>query len=246
LTGLVTEEPLVSIVVPTFNEVSTIGELLGQLSASLPPGVPSEIVVVDDDSPDGTSRAVTDYAERRGEVAQPSVRLIVRRDERGLGTAIVRGIEESRGRYVVVMDADLSHPPSVVPQLLEPLLNGKCDLVVASRNARGGAVVGWPLTRRLTSWGATKIAKGIGLGVEDPMSGFFAFDRRIIKGVQFYAVGFKILPEILAKARGIRVEEIPFIFVNRKTGTSKLGAMVIINYLRMSWKLYQAKRANQD
>lgn len=246
MTGPVAEQPLVSVVVPTYNEANTIGELLSQLSGSMPPDVSSEILVVDDDSPDGTSRVVTEYAARRADGARPMVRLIVRKDERGLGSAIVRGIEQSRGKYVVVMDADLSHPPSVVPQLLEPLLKHRCDLVVASRNVSGGAVVGWPLTRRLASWVATGIAKGIGLGVEDPMSGFFAFDRKIIQGVQFYAVGFKILPEILAKSRGMRVEEIPYTFVNRKAGASKLGVGAVIDYLRMSWKLYWSKRAKQD
>jgi len=241
LTEPATDQPLVSVVIPTYDESATILDLIGQLSESLPRTVTSEIVVVDDDSPDGTGQAVAGYIERLGKHARPLVRLVVRKGERGLGSAIVRGINESRGRYVVVMDADLSHPPSVVPRLLEPLLESQCDVAVASRHVEGGGVVGWPLTRRLASWGATELARVLGLGVRDPMSGFFAFDKRVIQGIQFYAIGYKILPEILAKSKGLRVMEIPFTFVNRKAGASKLSIKIMFDYLRMAWKLFWAR-----
>jgi dolichol-phosphate mannosyltransferase len=124
--------------------------------------------------------------------------------------------------------------------MLEELQNPKCDIVVASRYIKGSSVVGWPFKRRLMSRGATKITQGaLGIQVKDSMSGFFAFRRHMISGVKFDAIGYKMLLEILVKARGARIREIPYTFTNRREGTSKLHSSVMYDYIRAVWRLYR-------
>jgi dolichol-phosphate mannosyltransferase len=124
--------------------------------------------------------------------------------------------------------------------MVEELQDSKYDIVIASRYVKGGSVAGWPFKRRLMSRGATKIAQvGLGIEVKDPMSGFFAFRRRIIEGVKFDAIGYKMLLEILVKTKGTLVKEIPYAFTNRAAGTSKLKSSVVFDYFRAVWKLYR-------
>jgi dolichol-phosphate mannosyltransferase len=111
--------------------------------------------------------------------------------------------------------------------------------VIASRYIKGGSIIGWPFRRRLISKGATKIAQyGLGIEVKDPVSGFFAVRRDVIQGVEFDAIGYKMLLEILVKTRGARVKEVPYVFTNRRSGTSKLDNSAIFDYLRSVWRLY--------
>jgi dolichol-phosphate mannosyltransferase len=111
--------------------------------------------------------------------------------------------------------------------------------VIASRYIEGGSIRGWPFKRRLMSKGATKIAQyGLGIEVKDPVSGFFAFRRNVIQGVEFDAIGYKMLLEILVKARGARVKEVPYTFTNRRSGGSKLDHRVMFDYIRSVWRLY--------
>jgi len=204
----------------------------------MPGSVRSEIVVVDDNSPDGTARILRDYIEHHQDMMNQAIRVVVREARMGLSSAILTGVRNSSGQFVVVMDADLSHPPSLVPSMITALLSEQYDVVVASRNVRGGRVVGWSPTRKMASRIGTQIAGGLGLRTKDPLSGFFAFNRRVIEGIKFDAMGYKILTEILAKSRGARVKEIPYTFTNRRAGESKLSPKVILDYLRMSWRLY--------
>jgi dolichol-phosphate mannosyltransferase len=137
------------------------------------------------------------------------------------------------------MDGDFSHPPQTIPRMVEELRDS-CDIVVASRYIRGGSVIGWPFKRRLMSKGATKIAQvSLGIEVKDPMSGFFAFRRRIIEGVKFDAIGYKMLLEILVKTKGLRVKEVPYTFINRVAGASKLDSSVMLDYCKAVWRLYR-------
>lgn len=205
----------------------------------------AEIIVVDDNSPDGTSKTVEDYAN--SENPGYSIHVIRRENKLGLSSAIVTGIERAKGDAVVVMDSDMSHPPQTIPKMVEELQNPDCDIVVASRYVKGGSVSGWPFKRKLISKGATKIAQhGLGIKIKDPMSGFFAFKRHIVNNIKFDAIGYKILLEILVKAKGAKVKEIPYNFIDRTTGASKLDFSVSMAYLQSVWKLYRYGKSVQS
>jgi dolichol-phosphate mannosyltransferase len=229
-----------SVIVPTYNESKNIVGILDSLRKHLPIGTDTEIIVVDDNSPDGTGNIVEEYAKNSKKENAQSVQIIHRKTERGLSSAILTGIKYAKGDAVVVMDSDFSHPPQTIPKMIEELQKSECDIVVASRYVNGGSVKGWPFKRKIISKGATKIARhGLGIKINDPMSGFFAFKRNIINNIKFDAIGYKILLEILVKARGVKVKEIPYEFINRKDGSSKLDTSVAVNYVKSLWKLYR-------
>ncbi len=228
-----------SIVIPTYNESKNIVKMLDSLRAAITREMNAEIIVVDDNSPDGTSKTVEDYA-KSSKNEECSIHVIRREKKIGLSSAIITGIERAKGDAVVVMDSDLSHPPQTIPIMIEELQNSDCDIVVASRYVKGGSVSGWPIKRKLISKGATKIAQhGLGIKIKDPMSGFFAFKRNIVNYIKFDAIGYKILLEILVKAKGAKVKEIPYNFTDRTAGSSKLDLSVSIAYLQSVWKLYR-------
>lgn len=235
----------VSIVVPTFNEADNIGPLLKRIKDSLR-NYDFEVLIVDDNSPDGTSKV----AERTINELNISGKVIVRKSERGLSSAVVRGFAESSGDIVVVMDADLQHPPEVIPKLIGAVESG-ADVAIASRYIKGGGVENWKWYRKIASRGAIVFAK-IFLpqirGIADPISGFFALKRELIKDKidSFNPLGFKILLEVLIKAKPERVVEVPFIFQPRKAGSSKLSGKVIvemmIHALRLSYESGELQR----
>ncbi|MEM3160215.1 MAG: glycosyltransferase family 2 protein [Nitrososphaera sp.] len=235
-----------SIVLPTYNESQNITRVIDSISDSIPEGTKAEIIVVDDSSPDGTGSVVADYANRLGQGMKKRlhIEVINRPGKMGLSSAILAGVESACGDVVVVMDSDMSHPPQTIPRMLEELAHSKCDIVVASRYIKGGGVSGWPFKRKLMSKGATKIAQySLGITVKDPMSGFFAFRRQIIEGIKFDAIGYKMLLEILVKAKGARIKEIPYTFTNRRLGSSKLDTSTMIDYVRAVWRLYRYGRS---
>lgn len=232
-----------SIVLPTYNESQNIASMLDSIAETLPADVVAEIIVVDDNSPDGTGDIASQYA-RNINNKQLYVQVIRRPDKQGLSSAILAGVQSAAGDIIVVMDGDFSHPPQSIPHMVEELQNSEYDIVVASRYVKGGSVIGWPFKRRLMSRGATKIAQvGLGIEVKDPMSGFFAFKRHVIEGVKFDAIGYKMLLEILVKAKGARVKEVPYTFTNRVAGASKFDSSVMFDYFRAVWKLYRYGRS---
>jgi dolichol-phosphate mannosyltransferase len=173
------------------------------------------------------------------------LQVIRRESKQGLSSAILAGIQRSCGEIILVMDADLSHPPQTIPHMVEELQVSDCDIVVASRYVHGGSVIGWPFKRKMMSRGATRIAQvGLGIEIKDPMSGFFAFRRSIIKGVKFDAIGYKMLLEMLVKLKGVSVKEIPYTFTNRTLGASKITGSVIYDYLRAVYRLYRYGRSS--
>jgi len=138
------------------------------------------------------------------------------------------------------MDSDFSHPPQIIPKMIEAFKQYQCDLVVASRYITGGNIHGWTTKRKLMSKIATIIAKkGLGVKTKDPMSGFFAFRKNIIKELNFDALGYKLLLEILVKTKGIKVKEIPYTFENRKFGSSKLNSLIVFDYFKSVLRLYK-------
>jgi len=232
----------VSVIIPTFNESENICNVLESIKEYMPK-VNIEAIVVDDNSPDGTGKIVEDYVKSMRDIAGYSVSIIHRKAKNGLSSAIIDGLNKSSGDTVVVMDSDLSHPPQIIPKMLETLKQTQCDIVVASRYVAGGAINGWTLKRKLMSKVATKIAKkGLGITPSDPMSGFFAFRRKITDGLKFDAIGYKILLELLVKTKGVKVEEVPYTFTDRKFGSSKLDTSIILDYCKSVWQLYKYGR----
>jgi len=234
------KNPQVSIIIPTYNESQNIIGILKSIRDSIPKGIYTETIVVDDNSPDGTGKIVEDYIYGLKKIAENTIDIIHRKAKNGLSSAILNGIQNAKGETIVVMDSDFSHPPQIIPKMIEALKQYQCDLVVASRYITGGNIQGWTIKRKLMSKIATMIAKkGLGVKTKDPMSGFFAFKKNIIKELNFDALGYKFLLEILVKTKGINIKEIPYTFENRKLGSSKLDGSTIIDYFKSVWKLYK-------
>jgi len=232
--------PQVSIIVPTYNESQNIVGILKSIRESIPKGIYTETIVVDDNSPDGTGKIVEDYISSIKKIAENTIDVIHRKAKNGLASAILKGIQNAKGETIVVMDSDFSHPPQIIPKMIEAFKQYQCDLVVASRYITGGNIQGWTTKRKLMSKIATVIAKkGLGIKIKDPMSGFFAFKKNIIKELNFDALGYKFLLEILVKTKGINVKEIPYCFENRKFGSSKVDSSTVIDYFKSVWKLYK-------
>lgn len=240
---LIQKNPQVTIILPTYNESKNIINILKLIDKNIPEGISTETIVIDDNSPDGTGKIVEDYVSSIKKIAENTIDVIHRKAKNGLSSAILNGIQNAKGETIVVMDSDFSHPPQIIPKMIEAFKQYQCDLVVASRYITGGNIQGWTTKRKLMSKIATIIAtKGLGVKTKDPMSGFFAFKKNIIKELNFDALGYKFLLEILVKAKGINIKEIPYTFENRKFGSSKLDARTIIDYFKSVWKLYKNEK----
>jgi len=236
----VAENGQISIIIPTYNESENIIKILHSIGEILPKNIPTQAIVVDDNSPDGTGKIVEDYLKNVKKIADYTIEIIHRKAKNGLGSAILKGIQQAKGDTIVVMDSDFSHPPQIIPKLIESIKKYQYDIAVASRYIKGGKIQGWSLKRKIMSKFATLIAKkGLGIDTKDPMSGFFAFKRNIIKGLNIDAIGYKILLEILVKTRDVNIKEIPYTFQDRELGSSKLSIKTIFDYYRSVWKLYR-------
>lgn len=232
----------VSIIIPTYNESENICNILDELKIQMS-DLEFEAIVVDDNSPDGTGKIVDRYIERNN--SNKLFSIIHRKQKTGLSSAIIEGLRKCKGELIVVMDSDFSHPPKIIPKMIEKIRKTKCDLVIASRYSEGGMIKGWSMKRKLISKTATIIAKlGLGINSSDPMSGFFLFRKNIIEEVKFDAIGYKILLEILVKTKGVRIEEIPYTFSDRKFGESKLNSKIIYEYCKSVWRLYRYGKKN--
>jgi dolichol-phosphate mannosyltransferase len=247
--------PSLSIIIPTYNESENILKLISAIKGNVPSNIITEIIVVDDNSPDQTGKIVEDYIHNNisinASVEQQFhskidnqncvVRVIHRKNKTGLISAILEGIESSKGENILIMDADFSHPPETIPLLVEELRKDPNCIVIGSRYISRGSIIGWPYKRRVISRGAANIARhGLNVrNVTDPMSGFFAFPRHLIENIKFDTKGFKILLEILVKSRNIRVKEVPYTFRDRKSGQSKMNFNVILDYAGAVWQLYR-------
>ncbi len=232
-----------ALVIPTLNEAENISGLLDHVRSVLdsvtdPLNVSYEILVVDDDSRDGTGDRVAAIARQ-----DPRVRLLVRKGERGLSGAILHGWQATDATILGVMDADLQHPAELLPQLLSAVLSGK-DLAIGSRYTSGGNLGQWHPVRRLLSaaavW-ATWPVQRAGLRAKDPMSGFFMVRSRCIPQIAFQRSGFKLLLEILVRGQIQSVTEIPFAFGLRYRGASKANFKVAWDYGRLLARLYAEK-----
>lgn len=233
----------ISIIIPTYNESQNICGILEHIQKSIPRNLQAETIVVDDNSPDHTAKIAEDYFRSIKEKTTHTISVIKRKAKTGLSSAILNGIQQATGNTIVVMDSDFSHPPNIIPKMIETLKQTRCDIVIASRYVKGGAIQGWPLKRKLMSKIATVIAKkGLGISSKDPMSGFFVFKKNIISGLKFDTIGYKMLLEILVKTKGVKIQEVPYTFTDRQHGDSKLGTSTVLDYCKSVWKLYKYGR----
>ncbi len=231
----------ISIIVPTYNERDNIQPLVERVHQALS-DYRYEIIIVDDNSPDGTA----DVAENLS--TEYPLRVIVRKTERGLATAVIAGFNEARGEVIGVIDADLQHPPEHIPALLKATNDG-ADVAIASRYVPGGGIEGWTLKRAIISKGAklpaTTFFPSI-RDVKDPLSGFFVFKKKVIDGVILAPIGYKILLEVLLRGNVNNVTEVPYTFKERERGQSNFNLTEEINYLkhliRLAWATGLIKR----
>ncbi len=222
--------------IPTYNEKPNLQELVTRIdSACKRVGKDVEIVIIDDNSPDGTGAFAEELSHRF------NIKVVHRSGKLGLSTAVMSGFEVATGDILVVMDADLSHPPEKIPEMVERIESGEAQMVVGSRYVKGGKVENWPIHRRTISKCATLLARGL-TKVKDPMSGFFAMRSEVIDGVELNPIGYKIGLEILVKGRYEKVVEVPITFADRKAGKSKLGASVYLKYLDHCTRLYEHRK----
>ncbi len=213
----------VSIVVPTLNEAENVELLVQRIVAAVPDC--AEILIVDDNSTDGTPERVQSLGK------EFPVRLIERAEPTlGLSGAVIAGARAAVGEILVVMDADLSHPPREIPNLVAPILAGRADMVIGSRYVRGGTTPGWPLYRKAMSRLAAGTAYPL-TGVHDSMCGFFAIRRERLLELAPHATGFKIAFEAIVRGgRHLRVLEVPIAFRDRARGASKMSFGVALRF----------------
>jgi len=224
-----------SIVIPTFNEVQNLHKIIETIfNVFRKNNLKVEVLIVDDNSPDRTWHVAEKLKDNY------NIRVLRRVDKRGLSSAVIDGFKLANGEIIGVMDADLSHPPEKIPDLIKPIMSGESDYVIGSRYIKGGGIVNWPLLRRFSSKTAGILVSGL-TKVKDPMSGFFFLKKDVIEGVNLSPKGFKIGLEILVKGNYKSVKEIPIIFTNRKHGVSKLNLSVITDDFAHISRLYLLK-----
>jgi dolichol-phosphate mannosyltransferase len=216
----------VSIIIPTLNEAENIDYLLErvfQVKRSF--SLDFDVLFVDSASSDTTCEKVAAWQERE------DVSILKRQTDDGLAKAVVAAAGIAKGKFAVVMDADLSHPPELLPELIEPLLDGSWDMVIGSRYTAGGSTPDWPVSRKIGSKLATIPAR-LFTHVKDPLAGFFAVERSRLQSLTGSIRGFKIGLEILAAGgRELRVKEVPIEFCERSYGVSKMNRGVVMDYL---------------
>lgn len=238
-----------SIVIPTYNESDNIIRLITEIEKNIPKSDSTEIVIVDDNSPDGTGKLVENYIkeqklndtkENLPNSKNHRVKLVHRSEKNGLIPAILDGVKQSSGVNILIMDADFSHPPEIIPRMMNELKLNPDTIIVGSRYVEGGRVIGWPKKRKLLSMGASTLARfGLNVkSVKDPMSGLFALPRTLIQNISIDTKGYKILLEILVKNKQVPILEIPYTFTDRQSGKSKMSYNVIFNYAEAIWQLY--------
>lgn len=222
-------------IMPTYNERDRLGELVQALfEAAASASLDLELVIVDDNSPDGTGTLADELAKRyRMQVVHRSGKL-------GLGTAVVAGFNVAAADIVGVMDADFSHPPSLVPRMMAVFRATDADVLVASRYVPGGSTPDWPFKRRVLSRVGCLLARGLS-PIRDAASGFFLIRRDIARDVVIQAGGFKICLELIVRGAPGRLVELPYRFDDRELGESKMSLREAAGYLVQLKDLYRLK-----
>jgi dolichol-phosphate mannosyltransferase len=222
-----------TIVIPTYNERDRIGVLLERVfDACDREGLAAEVVIVDDNSADGTGALADEWALRR------RVRVIHRAGKLGLGAAVLEGFAAAQTDIVGAMDGDLSHPPELLPTLFRTIGAGNFDLVVASRYVPGGGTSNFPIGRWLLSRAGCWLARPL-TPVRDAMSGFFLIRRSQLDAFQTSVKGFKIGLELFVRSQPRRLAEVGYVFAGRSTGESKMSVAEGTGFLRQLRSLYR-------
>ena len=228
------------LIIPTYNEIENIGRII---PAALSQSPDLQILVMDDNSPDGTGAAVKKMME-----SEPRIQLIERPGKMGLGSAYVTGFKyalENGFDYVLEMDADFSHNPADLPRLLESAHNK--DLVIGSRYCQGVNIVNWPIKRLLISYFASQYVRMItGMPVKDPTGGLKCFNRKVLEAIDLDRIlsdgyAFQIEMNFRAWVKGFRVHEIPIVFTERLNGVSKMSRHIVWEAAWMVWRLQAMK-----
>ncbi len=223
-----------SLIAPTYNEKENITPLVERVHQALSK-YSYELIVVDDNSPDGTSGVAQSLS------SQYPLKVIVRTRQRGLASAAVAGFDQARGQVLGVIDADLQHPPEAIPALLEAIRGG-ADVAIASRYIEGGSIEGWSTKREVISKGARLLATILlpsTREIKDPIAGFFLFKRKVIDGAVLTPTGYKILLEVLVRGNASQIAEVPYTFKERERGKSNLTFREQLNFVkhlcRLAW-----------
>ncbi len=228
--------PSLSLVVPTYNERDRLGDLVrAMFDAYAAARVSGELVVVDDNSPDGTGALADRLA------GEYPIQVLHRAGKLGLGTAVIEGFNTATAPVVGVLDADLSHPPAIIPRMFAVMHHYRADLVIGSRYIPGGGTRNWEMSRLLMSKFACLLARGL-TPVRDATSGLFLIRRELARGVRISAGGFKICLELLIRSQPGRVVEIPYVFVGRTAGESKMNLKEATGYLTQLRDLHRYRR----
>jgi dolichol-phosphate mannosyltransferase len=230
-----------SLVIPTYNEKENIQKLLIMLKEHFHKNkIDGEVIVVDDNSPDGTGQIL-----EKLKIEYANLKVIHRLGKLGLSSAVIEGFKIAEGDVLGVMDADLSHPIEKINEMYKTF-EKDIDLVIGSRYIRGGRIEGWNLHRKILSKGATILAR-IFVNVKDPASGFFMIKKELVLDKEINPKGFKILLELLIKTNCKNVVEVPITFVNRTLGKSKAGTKEIIYFIRnlLGYLPYKKEVASQ-
>ncbi len=214
-----------TVIIPTFNEESNIRNIVMAVDAVFHENsLHGQILVVDDNSSDATISIVQELKRQK-----ENVDILVRDHDHGLSLSVADGFSHASSDIFIVIDADFSHPPVLIPRMYDEIRKGN-DIVIGSRYMEGGGIKKWPLKRRLISIGATFLGRLLFPDITDPVSGFFAVRKEVVGKAPLKPRGYKILLEVLGKGIWEKDKEIPFEFVDREIGSSKLKVKTIIEY----------------
>jgi dolichol-phosphate mannosyltransferase len=216
-----------TVIIPTFNEEANIRNIVMAVDAVFHENsLHGQILVVDDNSSDGTISIVHELKRQK-----ENVEILVREQDHGLSQSVADGFSHASSDVFIVIDADFSHPPVLIPKMYEEIRKGY-DVVIGSRYMEGGGIGKWPLKRRVISLGATFLGRLLFPDITDPVSGFFAIRKGVVDKAQLKPRGYKILLEVLGKGTWEKDKEIPFEFVDREIGSSKLKLITIVEYMQ--------------
>ena len=225
---------MLSIITPTYNEAKNIRNLVLQVHTHLKE-INYEFIVIDDNSPDGTGKIADALSGKY------PLKVLHRRKRSGLASAVIEGFNISQGSLLCVMDADLSHPPEIIPKLIECMKEHSADIAVASRYIKDGGTENFSRARKVLSSLCILLTRPL-TNVKDSMSGFFLLKKEVIDHVTLVPRGYKILLEILVKGKYKKIIEVPFTFKNRSAGSSKVTTRVCLEFLWQLMHLYTTKQ----
>lgn len=228
-------KPKYSIIIPTYNErenIPTLILLLVEQFGLL--GLAFQVVVVDDNSPDGTQAVVKELQQQHG---QYTIELVTRPRKLGLGSAYMHGLQYATGDFVILMDADLSHHPKYIPEFIKRQRETQCDIVTGTRYRKPGGIVGWRFHRKLISWGANTLASVLLRSSVSDLTGAFRLYKRgclekLLPLITSKGYAFQMEVVIRAQRLKLRIEEVPIVFVDRIHGVSKLGPSEFMLFLK--------------